>query len=148
MEQAKVIDGRGPAAELRASIAARVEVLLAEGRKAPGLAVVLVGEDSASRVYAGQKQKACRGVGFKFSFYELPAEAGTGMLVDLLGGLSEDPDVHGILVEFPVRAHRLGDGGHGHERGKGRRRVHPLNLGRLMMGLETVVPAHPGGNTF
>ncbi len=149
MEQAKVIDGRGPAAELRASIAARVEGLLAEGGKAPGLAVVLIGEDPASRVYAGQKEKACRGVGFKFSFYELPAEAGTGMLVDLLGGLSEDPDVHGILVEFPVPGHidwatavmamsaeKDVDG------------VHPLNLGRLMMGLEAVVPCTPRGAMY
>lgn len=149
MEQAKVIDGRGPAAELRASIAARVEGLLAEGGKAPGLAAVLIGDDPASRVYAGQKEKSCRGVGFKFSFYELPAEAGTGMLVDLLGGLSEDPDVHGILVEFPVPGHidwatavmamsaeKDVDG------------VHPLNLGRLMMGLGTVVPCTPRGAMY
>jgi len=149
MEQAKVIDGRRPAAELRASIAARVEGLLAEGGKAPGLAAVLIGEDPASRVYAGQKEKACREVGFKFSFHDLPAEAGTGMLVDLLGGLSEDPDVHGILVEFPVPGHidwatavmamsaeKDVDG------------VHPLNLGRLMMGLETVVPCTPRGAMY
>ena len=149
MDQAKVLDGREAASELRASIGARVDGLLKEGRKPPGLAVVLIGEDAASRVYAGQKEKACRGVGFRFFLHDMPASTDTVALAGLLERLSEDSDVHGILVELPVPRHidwakavmSMGAG-------KDVDGAHPLNLGRLVMGLETVVPCTPRGAVY
>jgi len=149
MGQAKLLDGRGSAGELRTSIGARVNGLLKEGRKPPGLAVVLIGEDPASRVYAGQKEKACRGVGFNFFLHDVPASTDTGALAGLLERLSENPDLHGILVELPVPRHiDWAKAVMAMSPGKDVDGVHPLNLGRLVMGLETVVPCTPRGAMY
>jgi methylenetetrahydrofolate dehydrogenase (NADP+) / methenyltetrahydrofolate cyclohydrolase len=98
---AKVIDGKGMAAEIRGEVAGRVRALQERG-VTPGLAAVLVGDDEPSRIYVGAKQKACAEVGIHSERHELSGEAPEGELLDLIRRLNLDPDVHGILVQLPL----------------------------------------------
>jgi len=99
---ARILDGRRIADELLDSVAARVRVRVAAGRRVPGLAVVLVGEDPASSVYVRNKRKACARVGFRSLDFDLPETTTEAELVALVDRLNADPDVHGILVQLPL----------------------------------------------
>ena len=99
---ARILDGKRIADELLDSVAARVAVRVAAGKSAPGLAVVLVGEDPASSVYVRNKRKACARVGFRSLDFDLPASTSEGELVALIDRLNADPTVHGILVQLPL----------------------------------------------
>lgn len=146
MSKAKVLDGRRTAAELRAAIGEKVRDLQREGKRVPGLAVVLVGDDPASKVYVGQKEKACREAGFRSFLHHLPASTSTATLVELLGGINEDPDVHGMLVQLPIPGHiDWAEAVRTIDVKKDVDGTHPLNLGRLVMGVDTVVPCTPRG---
>jgi methylenetetrahydrofolate dehydrogenase (NADP+)/methenyltetrahydrofolate cyclohydrolase len=101
---AKVIDGKGMAAEIRAEVAERVRALQGRG-VTPGLAAVLVGDDEPSRIYVGAKQKACAEVGIHSERHEVPGTASEEELLGLVGRLNEDPAVHGILVQLPLPGH-------------------------------------------
>jgi methylenetetrahydrofolate dehydrogenase (NADP+)/methenyltetrahydrofolate cyclohydrolase len=101
---ARILDGKRIADELLDSVAARVAVRVAAGKPAPGLAVVLVGEDPASAVYVRNKRKACARVGFRSLDFDLPATTHEEDLVALIDRLNADPDVHGILVQLPLPA--------------------------------------------
>lgn len=102
---AQRIDGKAFAAGLRAKIAGQVAALKAEHGITPGLAVVLVGDDPASRVYVASKGKQTVEVGMNSYEHRLPADAGQAELLALIGRLNADPDVHGILVQLPLPAH-------------------------------------------
>jgi methylenetetrahydrofolate dehydrogenase (NADP+)/methenyltetrahydrofolate cyclohydrolase len=99
---ARLLDGRRIADELLDSVAARVQARVAAGKRAPGLAVVLVGEDAASAVYVRNKRRACARVGFRSLDFDLPADTGEAELRALIDRLNHDPEVHGILVQLPL----------------------------------------------
>ncbi|RDH84543.1 MAG: bifunctional methylenetetrahydrofolate dehydrogenase/methenyltetrahydrofolate cyclohydrolase FolD [endosymbiont of Galathealinum brachiosum] len=99
---AQIIDGKQVAADLHAMIKQRVDKRLSAGKKAPGLAVVLIGEDPASQVYVRNKRLACEKAGIISRAYDLPATTTQQELDDLIDKLNVDDDIHGILVQFPL----------------------------------------------
>ena len=102
---ARILDGKRIADELLERVRGRVAARLAAGKRAPGLAVVLVGDDPASGVYVKNKRKACRQVGFESYDYDLPASSDEATLYALIDRLNADQAVHGILVQLPLPAH-------------------------------------------
>lgn len=99
---ARIIDGKAIAEELRGEIAADVEKMRAEGKPAPGLATVLVGDNPASEVYVRMKQKACAKLGIESFGHNLPADATQEEVEGLVKQLNADPRVNGILVQLPL----------------------------------------------
>ena len=99
---AQIIDGKQVAADLHATIRQRVNERLSAGKKAPGLAVVLIGEDPASQVYVRNKRLACEKAGVISRAYDLPASTSQQELDELIDKLNIDDDIHGILVQFPL----------------------------------------------
>jgi methylenetetrahydrofolate dehydrogenase (NADP+)/methenyltetrahydrofolate cyclohydrolase len=102
---AKVIDGKAIALALREEIRARVSALRASGRRPPGLAVVIVGEDPASQIYVRNKHLATQGAGMHSVMRVLPATASQQEVLDVVHALNADPAVDGILVQLPVPRH-------------------------------------------
>jgi methylenetetrahydrofolate dehydrogenase (NADP+)/methenyltetrahydrofolate cyclohydrolase len=102
---ADILDGKAIAADLRRRVAEVVAARAAAGRRAPGLATVLVGDDPASHVYVGNKRKACEEAGIRSIHHELPGDVPEADLVTLVAGLDRDPEVDGILVQMPLPAH-------------------------------------------
>lgn len=102
---ATIIDGKAIAAHVRAEVAREVQAFRAETGRTPGLATVLVGEDPASAVYVGGKQRACAEVGMAPFDERLPADASFERVAETLRRLGEDDDVSGILLQLPVPAH-------------------------------------------
>ncbi|KAA0068322.1 bifunctional methylenetetrahydrofolate dehydrogenase/methenyltetrahydrofolate cyclohydrolase FolD [Rhodanobacter sp. T12-5] len=102
---ARILDGKRIAQELLARVGLRVAERVAQGLSAPGLAVVLVGNDAASSVYVRNKRKACQQVGFRSFGYDLPADTTQQELLALIDRLNADADVHGILVQSPLPEH-------------------------------------------
>ncbi len=102
MAEARIIDGKAFAAGLRARIANEVAELKAKHGLTPGLAVVLVGEDPASKVYVRNKGEQTKESGMNSFEYKLPEDTSQEALLELVGKLNADPAVHGILVQFPV----------------------------------------------
>jgi methylenetetrahydrofolate dehydrogenase (NADP+)/methenyltetrahydrofolate cyclohydrolase len=98
---ARIIDGKAAAAELRASLAEEVAALAARG-VVPGLAAVLVGDDPASKVYVGAKEKAAASVGMASFIRRMPAETAQSELLATVDELNRDPAVHGIIVQLPL----------------------------------------------
>jgi methylenetetrahydrofolate dehydrogenase (NADP+)/methenyltetrahydrofolate cyclohydrolase len=99
---ARLLDGRRIADDLLDSVAARVSARIAAGKRVPGLAVILVGADPASAVYVRNKRRACKHVGFRSFYFDLPATTGETELLALIDRLNADPDVHGILLQLPL----------------------------------------------
>ncbi|WP_320056029.1 bifunctional methylenetetrahydrofolate dehydrogenase/methenyltetrahydrofolate cyclohydrolase FolD [Desulfuromonas thiophila] len=101
---ATLIDGKALAARLRQQLTTEVEELRQRG-VVPGLAVVLVGDDQASRVYVSMKEKACAQVGIFSAEHRLPAETSQQQLLELIGQLNQDRRIDGILVQLPLPGH-------------------------------------------
>jgi len=143
---AERIDGRAIAARLDAETAANVAAIVARDGIAPGLAVVLVGEDPASQVYVAHKIEACARVGIASFEHRLPADTPQDALLTLIGRLNADPRVHGILVQVPLPTHI--DSGivlGAIDPGKDVDGFHPVNVGRLSTGTGGLVPCTPLG---
>lgn len=102
---ARIIDGKAVAAEVRQHVKTRIEERLAQGARAPGLAVVLVGNDPASEIYVRNKRNACAEAGLLSRSYDLPTETSQQQLLELIDALNDDPDIDGILVQLPVPEH-------------------------------------------
>ena len=102
---ATILDGKRIADDLLDRLRARVQLRREAGHEAPGLAVVLVGDDPASAVYVRNKRRACKHVGFRSRDYDLPATATQDELALLIDGLNADPQIHGILVQLPLPPH-------------------------------------------
>ncbi len=143
---ARILDGAALARTIHSEIAADVAALVAATGRAPGLAVVQVGDDPASSVYVRNKVRACAKVGIRSSALHLPESTGAAELGAAVRRLNADPDVHGILVQLPLprpldpdrvladlRPDKDVDG------------FHPLNLGRLLAGRANFVPCTPLG---
>ncbi|WP_192945815.1 bifunctional methylenetetrahydrofolate dehydrogenase/methenyltetrahydrofolate cyclohydrolase FolD [Vibrio fluvialis] len=101
---AQNIDGTLISQTVRSEVAARVKARTQAGLRAPGLAVVLVGEDPASQVYVGSKRRACEEVGFVSKSFDLPATATENELLALVDQLNNDSEIDGILVQLPLPA--------------------------------------------
>jgi 5,10-methylene-tetrahydrofolate dehydrogenase/methenyl tetrahydrofolate cyclohydrolase len=99
---AQIIDGKLIAEQIRNEVAAEVAERIKNGKKAPGLATVLVGDNTASRSYVSSKQKACKEVGINSFGYDLPASTSQKEVEDLVKKLNEDDNVNGILVQLPL----------------------------------------------
>ena len=139
---ARIIDGKAHAAALRARVADRVGEL----SRAPGLAVVLVGDDPASAVYVRSKGKATEAAGMQGFEHRLPAETTQGALLALVAKLNADPAVDGILVQLPLPAHiDAGTVITAIDPDKDVDGFHPVNAGRLATGLPGFVPCTPLG---
>jgi methylenetetrahydrofolate dehydrogenase (NADP+)/methenyltetrahydrofolate cyclohydrolase len=131
---AKILDGKRVADELLDDLRARVALRQREGKPAPGLAVVLVGNDPASAVYVRNKRRACKHVGFNARDYDLPAVTTQAELLVLIDRLNADAEIHGILVQLPLPAHI--DANAIVNRIDPRKDVdgfHPENIGRLAL---------------
>ncbi len=102
---ARVIDGKAVARKLRAEYAGRIAELKARHGVVPGIAVVLVGDNAASRVYVRNKIKACGETGILSELFELPADAPEEQLLRRIDALNADPTIHGILVQLPLPPH-------------------------------------------
>ncbi|MBP5622641.1 MAG: bifunctional 5,10-methylene-tetrahydrofolate dehydrogenase/5,10-methylene-tetrahydrofolate cyclohydrolase, partial [Thermoguttaceae bacterium] len=99
---AQILDGKGLAQKIRAEIKNDVEKFIEETNVQPALAVVLVGENEASKVYVRNKEKACNEAGIKSLMYRLPTETSSDELLKLVRTLNDDASVHGILVQLPL----------------------------------------------
>jgi len=145
---AAIMDGKAVSALVRREVKERAALLASKGVK-PGLAVVLVGDDPASQVYVRQKEKACDEVGFASFMRYLPASTDERELLDLIDGLNSDPAVHGILVQLPLPKHidkdRVAEAIRPEKDVDG---FHPINVGRLTLGIETMEPCTPKGIVY
>jgi methylenetetrahydrofolate dehydrogenase (NADP+)/methenyltetrahydrofolate cyclohydrolase len=140
-----LIDGKATAQKIRSEISLKISQLAAEGIQ-PGLAVILVGDNPASKVYVRMKEKACRDVGIFSDEYNLHADTDEKDLLSLINRLNSDDRIHGILVQLPLPKHineakvleaispdKDVDG------------FHPYNVGRLILGKPSFRPCTPFG---
>lgn len=143
---AQWIDGKSIAQKIRAGIAADVIALKKDKGIVPGLAVVLVGNNEASKVYVRNKEAACRQAGFHAEQHDLPESTTEVELLRLIRKLNRDSKIHGILVQLPLPK-QINEQGILEEIDpkKDADGFHPLNMGTLLMGKPTVVPCTPLG---
>jgi methylenetetrahydrofolate dehydrogenase (NADP+)/methenyltetrahydrofolate cyclohydrolase len=142
----EIIDGKKIAAEIKETIKIEIASILDRGERAPHLVAILVGEDPASQTYVAGKEKACREVGITSSVYRLSETVKEDELLKVIGFLNVDEEVDGYIVQLPLPKHinetkileaispsKDVDG------------FHPANLGRMVLGLPTFLPATPFG---
>ncbi len=143
---ASLIDGKAIAATIRAEVKSAADRLRDERGTVPGLAFILVGDNPASQVYVRSKGKACEEMGFHSVTERLPASTAQDDLLSRIESFNRDPAIHGILVQLPLPAHineqtiiesidyrKDVDG------------FHPVNVGRLVIGLPSLRPCTPAG---
>ncbi|MBT8763508.1 bifunctional methylenetetrahydrofolate dehydrogenase/methenyltetrahydrofolate cyclohydrolase FolD [Desulfohalobiaceae bacterium Ax17] len=142
----KILNGKETAAQIRQELKEEIAQLKSQAGRAPGLAVILVGEDPASQVYVRNKEKACAEVGIISKGFHLPAEITQAELEDKICALNEDPEVDGILLQLPlpkgldsqrcldlILPEKDVDG------------FHPVNVGKLTLGLDGLRSCTPAG---
>lgn len=143
---AKIISGTEIAKQIREELKEEIDRLKERHNLIPGLATVLVGEDPASQVYVGQKEKTSKALGLYSERHDLPGDTSEDKLLALVDRLNRDPKIHGILVQLPLPKHinetkvlyaidpkKDVDG------------FHPVNLGKLMIGQPDYLPCTPHG---
>ncbi|TAA42727.1 bifunctional methylenetetrahydrofolate dehydrogenase/methenyltetrahydrofolate cyclohydrolase FolD [Corallincola spongiicola] len=143
---AQLIDGKAIAKQVKESVAARVKVRLDAGKRAPGLAVVMVGDDPASAVYVGSKRRSCDEVGFVSVSHDLPGKTTQDELLALIDQLNEQVAIDGILVQLPLPEHINSEVVL--ERIRPDKDVdgfHPYNIGRLAQRIPALRPCTPKG---
>jgi methylenetetrahydrofolate dehydrogenase (NADP+) / methenyltetrahydrofolate cyclohydrolase len=142
----QLIDGRKINQEMQVEIAREVEQMVANGQKRPNLAVIQVGNDGGSTTYVTNKIKTCKQVGFESTDIHFPEDISEQVILDKIKEINNDPNVDGLIVQLPVPKHiseskiieaidyrKDVDG------------FHPINTGRMMMGLPAFLPATPAG---
>ena len=143
---ARILSGTEVAMAVRADVAARVEQLVPRLGRAPGLTVVLVGDDPASSVYVGRKEKACAAVGIRSQTHRLPTETSQAELMALVDALNADETVDGVLVQLPLPRHMdeqaVIEAIHPDKDVDG---FHPISVGRLVTGLPGLRSCTPAG---
>lgn len=143
---AQLIDGKATAQKVRERVTQQVAERRREGKRVPGLAVVLVGDDAASEVYVRNKHRACEQAGILSFQHQLPAETTQHALEALIDQLNADTSVDGILLQLPLPGHLdarpLLERIHPHKDIDG---FHPYNLGRLAQRMPTLRPCTPMG---
>lgn len=142
---AQIIDGKQVAADMRAELQQKVAQLKDKGI-VPGLAVVLVGEDPASKSYVTAKEKACGDIGIYSEDIRLPAETSQAELMALINKLNKDDKINGILVQLPLPKH-LDEGEVllAIDPAKDVDGFHPVNVGKMMLGQDAFLPCTPHG---
>jgi len=143
---AQIINGKALADNLLTKIRHEVDSRIANGKRAPGLAVILVGDNPASGIYVRNKRKACERTGVRSVDYDLSASTSQEALLALIDQLNADTDIDGILVQLPLPAHiadravieRI-------DPGKDVDGFHPYNVGRLVQGIPELRPCTPYG---
>ncbi len=145
-QTARIIDGRAEAAKVRAEVLEGVTQLQRDRGIVPGLAVVLVGDNSASRVYVKTKTRRAADVGIKSFGYELPASTSERDLLVLLDELNARDDIHGILIQLPLPSHiKVDRVVEAIDPAKDVDGFHPNNAGLLAIGKPNLVPCTPTG---
>ncbi len=142
----ELIDGKKINAAMRLEIAEEVKKLVAQGKKRPNLAVIMVGDDGASATYVASKVKTCHEVGFESTDYQYPATTTEAEILAKIEEINQNPAIDGLIVQLPLPAHiseskvieaidyrKDVDG------------FHPINTGRMAMGLPSYLPATPAG---
>ncbi|HHW23344.1 MAG TPA: bifunctional methylenetetrahydrofolate dehydrogenase/methenyltetrahydrofolate cyclohydrolase FolD [Clostridiaceae bacterium] len=141
----KLLDGKDLARRMKEAMKLEIRSMAEEGI-VPGLAVVIVGNDPASRIYVNNKKKDCEEVGIRSFEYALPEETSEDQLLGLIDALNQDPAIDGILVQLPIPKHL--------DEAKVIRRIrhdkdvdafHPYNTGELMIGRPVFAPCTPAG---
>lgn len=142
---AKIIDGKALAQSIKENIALEVAALKEKG-VTPGLAVILVGDDPASKVYVNNKKKACAQVGIYSEEYLLPADTDEKTLLDLIAKLNADKNISGVLLQAPIPPHldyrKISET---ISPDKDVDAFHPYNVGKIMIGDFDFVPCTPAG---
>ena len=143
---ARIIDGKSIAQTIRSEVAEKVKQRINAGKRSPGLAVILVGDNPASQIYVGSKRRACEEVGFISRSYDLPDTTSEADLLNLIDQLNADNTIDGILVQLPLPA--------GIDNVKVLERIHPdkdvdgfhpYNIGRLCQRAPKLRPCTPRG---
>lgn len=141
-----ILDGKATAEQIKEEIKAQVAHFIDDGLRPPHLAAVLVGNNPASETYVRNKEKNSKLVGFTSSVYNLPIDTSENELLKVIGFLNDDPDVDGFIVQLPLPQHineekiintinpqKDVDG------------FHPINVGKMVLGIDTYLPATPSG---
>lgn len=142
----QILDGKKAAQAIRDELKIEVAQLNAEGKTIPHLAAILVGDNGASATYVGAKVKACEEVGFKSTLIHFEETVSESRLLDKIRELNNDPDVDGILVQLPLPPHISDEEViNSIDPDKDVDGFHPVNVGNMVQGLPTFVPATPHG---
>ena len=145
MSQTKIIDGKAVSAQIKQQVAVQVSALNEKGIQSC-LAVILVGDDPASRVYVNNKKKACEVCGIRSLEYTLSAQTTQDELLALIAKLNQDPDVNGILVQLPLPRHISEEAViSAIDPAKDVDAFHPINVGKIMQGTCNLLPCTPAG---
>lgn len=142
----KLIDGKATADRIKEEIAAQVAALTASGARAPHLAAILVGNDGGSETYVAHKMRACERCGFRSSLIRFTADVTEAELLETIRRLNDDPGTDGFIVQLPLPRHI--DEQKIIEAIDYRKDVdgfHPVNVGRMSIGLPCFLPATPAG---
>ena len=143
---AQIISGTQLASQIKSNVAQQISQYVAQGKRAPGLAVILVGADPASQVYVGSKRKSCAEIGITSQSYDLPENTTEQALLELIKELNQDNTVDGILVQLPLPKHI--DSTKVIEQISPEKDVdgfHPYNVGRLCQRIPTLRACTPYG---
>lgn len=143
---AQIISGTQLASQIKSNVAQQISQYVAQGKRAPGLAVILVGADPASQVYVGSKRKSCAEIGIVSKSYDLPETTTEQALLELIETLNQDTEVNGILVQLPLPKHI--DSTKVIEQISPEKDVdgfHPYNVGRLCQRIPTLRACTPYG---
>jgi methylenetetrahydrofolate dehydrogenase (NADP+)/methenyltetrahydrofolate cyclohydrolase len=142
----ELLDGQLVSRTIKEELRLKVGQLIAEGKKRPHLAAVLVGNNGASETYVGAKVKACGEIGFKSTLVRLDADISESRLLSVIEDLNNDIDIDGILVQLPLPKHisdeKVINAIHPSKDVDG---FHPVNVGKMVQGLPTFISATPHG---
>lgn len=143
---AQIISGTQLASQIKSNVAQQISQYVAQGKRAPSLAVILVGADPASQVYVGSKRKSCAEIGITSQSYDLPENTTEQALLELIEELNQDTEIDGILVQLPLPKHI--DSTKVIEQISPEKDVdgfHPYNVGRLCQRIPTLRACTPYG---
>lgn len=142
----QILDGQLASRTIRDSLKLKVAQLITEGKKVPHLAAVLVGNNGASETYVGAKVKTCSEIGYKSTLLRLEDNVSENRLLSIIEELNTDIDVDGILVQLPLPKHISDEKViNAIDPSKDVDGFHPINIGRMVLGNPTYVPATPHG---
>lgn len=143
---AQIIDGKAVATEVKQQLTKEISQLASQGYRPPGLAVILVGNDSASQIYVNKKRQSCADIGMHSTAYDLPNSVTEDELLYLISELNKNPEIDGILVQLPLPAHidttTIVEAIAPHKDVDG---FHPYSLGRLAQRQPLLRPCTPYG---
>jgi methylenetetrahydrofolate dehydrogenase (NADP+)/methenyltetrahydrofolate cyclohydrolase len=142
----QILDGKKAAQAIKSELKIEVAELNVDGKKIPHLAAILVGKNGASETYVAAKVKACEEVGFMSTLIRLEADISEMRLLDAVENLNNDPDVDGILVQLPLPKHISDEKViNAIDPDKDVDGFHPVNVGKMLQGVATFIPATPHG---